>query len=119
MILTLYILSILFGASSDAFNDKGKKSLGHVLEALELFSLLLVPLWYTDGFGWLIASYMLLRIGLFDIVYNIVRGNTLCFHGTSSLWDRFLNMFNPPCWAEMVGRIILTFAGIMMIIQMV
>jgi hypothetical protein len=117
MILILIILSILLAATGDGFNDSDRKTVGHVLRALSVLSLLLVPLYYTGGFGWLIAAYILLRVGLFDITYNIVRKLPICFIGTTSLWDKFVMLFNPPCWAMLFGRIMCIFAGTIIIIQ--
>jgi hypothetical protein len=117
MILILYILNILLGASGDALNDSNRKTVGHVLRALSVLSLLLVPLYYTEGFEWLIASYILLRVGLFDVTYNITRKLPICLIGTTSLWDKFVMLFNPPCWAMLFGRIMCIFAGTMIIIQ--
>ena len=117
MILLLYILSILCGASGDGLNDSGKKTAGHILKALEVLCLLIVVLYYTGGFGWLIAAYIALRVALFDVVYNLTSGKPLCYHGTSSLWDKFVGWFNPPCWAELFGRVVFLIFAIVIPLQ--
>lgn len=115
MIAILYILSIFFGAAGDGLKDGNHKLLGHVLRALEPFSLVLALIWYTEGFGWLIAAYICLRIALFDFVYNLIRGLPFFYHGTTSYWDRF--MVKCPPFMEAFAKVIFLAGGVLMIVQ--
>lgn len=102
--------SIIAGASGDALNDKGKKIWGHRLEALEVGILVASPFIIPDV-NWFtyIAGYTFLRGGLFDLIYNAVRGNKLTYNGTSSGWDKFFHKMPPTgrliwaAWMTAVG----------------
>ena len=90
------LTSIVAGASGDALNDKGKKLWGHRLEALEIGVLVASPFIIPDV-NWFtyVAGYAFLRGGLFDLTYNVVRGNKLTYNGDSSGWDKFFKKMPP------------------------
>lgn len=117
--LILYLTSITTDAAADATRDNGKKVISHALEAVSVLALLLTPIWYTGGIGWLLASYILLRIGLFDTVYNLLRKPSLhlCYHGKTGLWDKFVNLFKPYCWMELGTKALFAVTGAVMLIQ--
>ena len=118
-IMILYIISIILAAIADACMDSGGKLIGHSAETISIFVLLIVPFIqkYKGGWGWYIAAYLFLRIGMFDIIYNLVAGNAITYHDITSFWGMILGLFNPPVIAELFGRAILLFAGIMIPIQ--
>jgi hypothetical protein len=118
-ILILYTVSILLAAVADGCMDSGVKIAGHSLEAVSVLALLIIPFVhkYQGGWAWYIVAYICLRVGAFDLVYNITAGLPLTYHGTTSLWDMFLSLFNPPAIAELFGRAVFLFAGIMIAIQ--
>jgi hypothetical protein len=120
-ILIIYTVSILLAAVADGCMDTGVKMAGHSLESLSILALLIVPFIqkYRGGWGWYIAAYLCLRVGMFDLAYNIAAGLPLTFHGTTSLWDGFVQAFNPPMWAELFGRAVFLFAGVMIAIQQI
>jgi len=117
--MILYTVSILLAAIGDACMDSGGKLIGHSAETVSIFILLIVPFIqkYKGGWGWYIAAYLFLRIGMFDIVYNITRGLPTTYHDITSFWGMILGLFNPPVIAELFGRAIFLFAGIMIPIQ--
>ena len=118
-ILILYIASIILAAVADGCIDEGFKITGHSAETISIFVLLIVPFIqkYKGGWGWYIAAYLFLRIGMFDLFYNLVAGNAITYHGETSFWDIFCRLFNPPVIAELFGRAIFLFTGIMIPIQ--
>ena len=120
-ILILYTVSIVLAAVADGLMDAGGKITAHSLEAVSVLALLVVPFVHKHrgGWGWYIAAYLCLRIGLFDPMYNLAAGNELFFHGTTSLWDMLTGAFNPPVVAELFGRAVFAFAGVMIAIQQI
>ena len=112
MILLLYISSLIFEAWSDAFRSKGKK--WHWQKAGIFAPLLVVPMFYSDWL--LVLVYVLLRVAVFDILFNAFAGNYLDYKG-DDWWGRILKKFNPPLAAELFGRAVILFGAIMIAIQ--
>jgi len=89
--IALYSASILLDAVGDGLNDDGSKVLGHALQATSTGLLVASPFIldvHKYNWGWYAASYISLRIGLFDNAYNITRGLPMGYVGNSSLWDK-------------------------------
>jgi hypothetical protein len=120
-ILILYLISIILAAIGDGFMDAGYKMIAHLSEALSILALLSVPFIqpYRGGWGWYIVAYLCLRIAIFDPLYNFAAGQELFYHGTTSLWDMFTGALNPPVAAEIFGRLVFLFAGIIIPIQQI
>ena len=120
-ILILYIVSIILAAVADGCMDSGVKMVGHSAETISVLALLLVPFIqkYRGGWGWYIAAYLCLRVGMFDIVYNLAAGQEVFYHGSTSIWDISISFFKPPIGAEIFGRAVFLFAGIMIPIQQI
>lgn len=118
-ILILYIVSIILAAVADGCIDEGFKIVGHSAETISIAVLLIIPFVhkYIKGWGWYIVAYLCLRVGAFDLVYNAVRVLPITYHGSTSLWDIVLMGFNPPVIAELFGRAVFLFVGIMIPIQ--
>jgi len=98
-VLTIFTASILLDAVGDGLYDNGQKTWGHSLQAASTGLLLVSPLFLNmdkDNFWWYLASYVSLRIAFFDYTYNITRGLPLEYRGSTSLWDKTINEFNPP-----------------------
>ena len=96
LIILYLIVLIALGASSDALNDTGMKTIGHTLGALEVGGLLICATLFRINLSQLfafIAAYVCFRIVGFDYIYNLVAGLPLDYHGDSSLWDGFLSQF--------------------------
>jgi len=140
IILGSYLAAIVLDASSDAVRDNGNKTLGHILEALSVATFLSMPFTFNadvSQLAWYIVPYALLRISLFDVIYNKLRkvktkvedeeGKEvevekrlpICYHGTTSVWDSVLGRFKVPCGAELFGRFIALVGGVAMILQMI
>ena len=97
--LATNLAAITLDAMGDAYNDMGKKELGHALNAASVGTLLVRPFLsdMNGNAGWYISSYILLRMGCFDILYNQVRGLPIGYSGTSSFWDNTWNK-HPDSW---------------------
>jgi len=118
-ILILYIVSIGLWAIADAERDNGNKHIGHFLKAFMVLFILVVPYYYSGQIEWQLISYLLIHVSLFDVIYNLSRRPVLpiTYHGTTGWWDNFMNLLNPPTWAELFGRVVILFTGVMMAIQ--
>jgi len=118
-VLLIYLIAIVLAALSDGWMINDMKVIGHSAEAISILALLVLPFIheYKGGWGWYLASYVFLRVGMFDMVHNLAAGLPILYHGTTSLWDFVAMKFNPPLWAEMFGRVLFLFTGIMIPIQ--
>lgn len=99
--------SILLDAIGDGYNDSGSKVLGHSLNAASVGILVASPFILKIPcykWGWYFASYVTMRVAIFDPVYNLTRDLPIGYVGDSSLWDRAINSTkSPPGWI-MAGR---------------
>jgi len=121
MILGLVALSIILialcaEACTDAFNDKGKKSLGHNIKIIEKVVLVMSPFMLMPlgleprhflAYG---LSYLLLRMSTFDLFYNVAKNNKLSYVGTVGWWDRTIASIPP--WGRWIYRTVLGIAGL-------
>lgn len=84
----LFILSIVFDALGDAYLDKHKRR-NHEFENISTLALISVAIYvnYFYGAYWYeFASYILLRIGIFNWIYNSFRGLPQYYVGKSDKW---------------------------------
>ena len=114
-VIGIYAGSIILDAIGDGFCDDGYKVRGHFCQAVSTALLVVSPFilsvdktrWY-----WYVASYLTLRIALFDPVYNTTRGLPLDYIGSTSIWDKSLQCFNPPRSAMLWGHSVFFVIGI-------
>ena len=85
--MILYILSILLQAAGDGLNNRGIKTWGHLFVALSVLCLLLYPFVGVVS-AWAIAAYVLYRVAVFDVTYNLARGLRWDYVGSSNWWDK-------------------------------
>ena len=114
MIAILIIISVIFEAWMDGFHSRGKE--WHLQKIGVILPLLFISFFYDSGIGWLITSFIFVRIGLFDILNNAFAKRKINYRG-DNWWDKFVDKFNPPLIAELFGRAVFLFSGIMMTIQ--
>lgn len=122
IVLSSYLAAIGLDAASDAVRDNGNKKLSHVLEALMLAVFLSTPFTFNADvhqIGWYLVPFVLMRVSLFDPIYNKIRKLPLCYHGTTSLWDKLVSRFNPPCGWKIFGRVLALGGAVAMILQMI
>lgn len=98
-VIGIYTGSILLDAIGDGLNDNGSKEWGHACNAASVGLLLTSPFiidYDKSKWGWYLASYVSLRISLFDPAYNVTRGLPVTYIGGTSLWDKTLSRMAPP-----------------------
>jgi len=103
----LYTGSIILDAVGDGLMDSGNKEWGHFCNAASTGVLVMSPFvidMKKEQWGWYAAGYILMRMAIYDIVYNLTRGLMWNYHGNTSEWDNMWSAFNPPGWAELYGR---------------
>jgi len=114
-VITVYTLSIALNAIGDGLNDDGKKEWGHACNAMSYGLLLATPFIFNvdkSNWGWYVASYVSLRIALFNPIYNGVRGLPIGYYGDSSISDKFLGWTQPPPGLQLFGRAIFLGIGV-------
>ena len=92
-VTSIYAGSIILDAMADGLRDDGNKEWSHALEAGSIGLLLASPFiidYDKSKWGWYVASYVTLRISLFDPTYNLTRGLGWNYVGTTSGWDKGL-----------------------------
>jgi len=95
----LFIFLIVLDAVGDGLRDRKFRMVAGILETL-LLTLLLSSMLFFQTLYWpvtlwpdqcalLILAYAVLRYALFDVIYNLVKGNFYLFTtGTTKLFDR-------------------------------
>ncbi|MDR3652572.1 MAG: hypothetical protein P4L34_06340 [Paludibacter sp.] len=86
----LYTASVILNAMGDALNNSNRKTVGHMCNGASIGLLVASPFlvkYNTKKWYWYLASYVSLRVGLFDATYNTVKGLPLNFTGTTSPTD--------------------------------
>ena len=92
----LFTSSVILNAVGDGLYDDGHKILAKSFRVASIGSLIAVPLVSPlpsrkrgSKFKYLL-TYSLVRVGLFDISYNVARRLPLTYMGTTSVHDRIL-----------------------------
>ena len=114
-VLAIYAGSIVLNAMGDAYNDSGNKPLGHTLNAASTGLLLASPFivkYDKNKWGYYAASYLSLRIGLFDPIYNSTRGLPIWYIGNSAPTDKLLRKTGAPEQIIMFDRSLFLIVGI-------
>ena len=86
----LYTASVILNAVGDALNNSNRKTVGHICNGASIGMLVASPFlvkYNTKKWYWYLASYVSLRVALFDVTYNTVKGLPLNFTGTTSPTD--------------------------------
>jgi hypothetical protein len=87
MISGLFVILVIINALEDGFRDSNKKVLAHLFNGLHIAGW--IAMMYFD-FSWVfVLKYVLIRFALFDVTYNLIRGNKIFYIGTTSLYDKF------------------------------
>ena len=93
MIFIIPILIIL-DALKDALYDERRKYLAGVVDMAYLSAMICGVVLLQGDWAW-IAVYVLLRYALFDLIYNIIRGLSLLYVGTTKPYDKLIRkLFN-------------------------
>ena len=92
IIIAYIIAMVIAGAVADGLNEKGKKTIGHPMEAFSILLLLLGAFIFELNWTYILA-YVGFRVALFDYAKNITKGDPILYLGESNFWDRFLRKF--------------------------
>jgi len=126
LIITV-IVAILLGAAGDGLYDDGKKFWGKLLKDLEVLVLLAFPLvlsyyWLREmridivgAYFYFFGGYVCVRFALFSYMYNLSRGLTFDFIGSTGWFDRFISKFGAPWHGWLFAKVIFLAAGISML----
>jgi hypothetical protein len=118
ILLASYIILIVsLGSAGDGLNNRGVQTWGHLLKALEIGTLLWLPYIFSlseinQGLA-ITASYICLRISLFDYIRNLTAGQSLFYMGGKNWWDMALSTQNTA--GLVFGRLIFLTAGLWVI----
>ena len=93
LLISLVLLGlVLLDAVGDAFRLRGWQIVHHIAELLTVA--VWFAIWALFGFEWMyIILYILGRIVLFDIAFNLTAGLRIGYIGRSSLYDIILTKF--------------------------
>ena len=126
-VLTTNILAVSLDAIGDGLRDNAwithdsrTSKWGHLANAGSVACLLVVPLGQGFDFQewcWYIASYTLIRIAIFDPIYNATRGLPWDYHGQSSNWDVLVNNKLKAPDGEIMMRLVTFSVGVTIPIQ--
>ena len=93
MIYLIPILIIL-DALKDALYDERRKYLAGVVDMVYLSAMICGVVLLQGDWMWIII-YVLLRYAVFDLIYNIIRGLSLLYVGTTKPYDEIIRkLFN-------------------------
>ena len=90
-LIGIYTASVLLNGIGDGLNDSDRKTTGHIINSLSIGLLVASPFlldYDKNKWYWYLATYISLRIGLFDIAYNLTQGLPFGYSGTTSPTDK-------------------------------
>jgi hypothetical protein len=93
----IFLVLILWDAIGDGLRAKGKQIPHHILETVSVALWLFITVIIARG--WLvwddtqIIMYITLRIAIFDVIFNIIKGNKWSYVGKSSIYGIVLSWF--------------------------
>ena len=117
ILLSYIIFAVALGSSGDGLNNRGIQTWGHLLKAIEIAALLWLPFIFglsaiNEGAA-LFASYICIRVGLFDYIRNVTAGQSLWYMSGTNWWDKLMSKVPPH--GLMFDRIIFMIAGVWVI----
>lgn len=112
-VIALFTTSIALNAIGDGLNNNNKKTAGHIYNALSIGTLLALPLltdvnkdkWYIY-----LLSYTLIRMSIFDPIYNQTRELDINYIGNTSITDKFWRQW--PNGPGLFGRSVFMTVGV-------
>jgi len=111
--LGIYSSSIALNAIGDGLKDSGYKDWGHFCNAASIGVLVTYPFITNNdktfkSFATSLGSYAFLRFGMFDPIYNSVRGLPIDYIGNTSFYDKALQKMNPQAGLNFARVVSLT-----------
>ncbi len=93
----LFMLVIVYDAVGDALRAKGFQIPHHILEVIGVSMWFAIVILIARGdLEWSnkqLVMYITLRIAIFDIIFNVIKGNKWSYVGTSSIYGIVLSWF--------------------------
>ena len=90
IISLLLLLQVILDASGDAFRFRGWQIVHHMTESIQIAGWFAI--WALFGFDWqFIVMYIMGRIVVFDLVFNLIAGNKLFYVGESDLIGKLMH----------------------------
>ncbi len=93
----MLLLVIAYDAVGDALRAKGKQIPHHILEVVGVMMWFLILVFLVRGkLEWhdrLIVMYITLRIAIFDVIFNVIKGNKWSYVGKSSIYGMVMSWF--------------------------
>ena len=98
-------LVIIYDAVGDALRAKGKQIPHHILEVVGVAMWFVIVVLIARGrLEWhdkLLIMYITCRIAIFDVIFNVIKGNKWSYVGTSSIYGIVVSWFtNRPMIRE-------------------
>ena len=84
---------IILDATGDAFRSRGWQIAHHIMEAVHEGVWLALLVFFTQSYN-LIPIYILCRVAIFDVVYNLIAGKKLNYVGESSVYGIVMGWFS-------------------------
>ena len=106
-VILIFSSSVILEAIGDAQYDNGNKEIGKLYQAVSTGILLASPFLLDidkKKWGWYFASYISMRVALFDPVYNLTRGLPMGYIGNTSYWDKGVRAFSPTEGMKIFGH---------------
>ena len=93
---TLLIPTIaILQAGSDAVRDNGKKTLSKIIEVIYI-ALIFIGWYFLDITHHDVIAYVLFRMSIYPVTYNLLRGLKWHYMGTTSIYDRVISFLYGP-----------------------
>jgi len=96
ILFAIIVFIIFIDSLGDALRDLKKKKISHLLEILLLCLMAFLGFLMAHErypIIWVASSYILARIALFSVFYNIIRRQPLTYLGNTDIVDVLLNKF--------------------------
>lgn len=93
----LLTLLIIWDATGDALRARGKQIPHHILESVSVAAWLILLIIVARGrliwYDSYVVMYITMRIAIFDVIFNIIKGNKWSYVGRSSIYGIVVGWF--------------------------
>lgn len=97
----MLMLIVVLDAAGDAFRLRRKQFIHHGFEVLAVATWFILLLGKHDFVAIHLVMYVLIRIAIFDVTFNLISGLPIKHIGSSSIWDTVMRWFIG--WAKEPG----------------
>jgi len=106
-VILLFSSAVVLEAIGDGLYDDNRKELGKLFQASSVGLLVASPFILNvdkSKWFWYLLSYTSMRMALFDPAYNLTRGLNMGYTGSTSYYDKGIQMFDPPPGMKIWGH---------------